>query len=391
MGFNLRRGLIGLGESAAEVGKDWFGTEVRKNAAIDLEGVRAKIQEERDARLSELVEGRAIRSEDRGIINARLMEESTREGKIKTAKETAQAAIDINTDPSNVQKAIEKLNAMAPAEAKVKRDAMIADLEAKATPEALRAANQIARATHIESAASLAQAILAGKQAEIADLSIADKKRANALSEEYLKETDSAKKDAIADALYTLAGKDRFQPVVGKDDQGNPKFVGGFNTRTGKLDTGAGALQPDDRDIATLRKRPGDAKAFNLKFGAGAAESILNPAAGGAGDTPASRAKPAPAEKQRQGIIDAAISGPTLTAEPNSPAARVQARNVAAREDAAKREAARERSEVEFQSKFDMDSASMTPQELYDAYGNQLGLLTPQQRIVYQRRIKQAK
>ena len=289
---------------------NWRGAGQGLGAAMEESGMsilKSTLDEQRQARLAELQAGYASRAQDRtfaqadksqaaGFANDRSMvevrETSRREGSkydvenidplknanaLELAKKSAQAKIDIETSPENVQKTIDSLNLMEPAKAKIKLDAVLAELKAKSTPEALAAGRAIAQSVHIESAASVAQAKLAGKQAELADLSIADKKRYDALHTQYLAETDPAKKDAIADQLYTLAGKDKFQPVVGKDDTGNPKFVGGFNTRTGLMGTGARpgqTQQPTAADQADAVKRAKDPKfmaAYAARFGADAA------------------------------------------------------------------------------------------------------------------------
>lgn len=79
-------------------------------------------------------------------------------------------------------------------------------------------------------------------------------KRVQALQDAFIKETDPAKKEQIADQIYTLAAKDKFTPVIGKDDLGNPVFMGAFDTRSGKLKTGAeGKPEVDATDPLGLR------------------------------------------------------------------------------------------------------------------------------------------
>lgn len=69
-----------------------------------------------------------------------------------------------------------------------------------------------------------------GKQMEQAQV-----RRVNELQEQFLKETDPAKKRQISEHLTALTGKtvDKFQPVIGKDDLGNSVFLGAFDTRSG--------------------------------------------------------------------------------------------------------------------------------------------------------------
>lgn len=68
-------------------------------------------------------------------------------------------------------------------------------------------------------------------------LKIDSLKRAQDLQNAYVNETDPEKKDQLADQIYTLAGKDKFLPIMTRDEMGNPVFSGGFNTRTGQRNT----------------------------------------------------------------------------------------------------------------------------------------------------------
>jgi hypothetical protein len=67
--------------------------------------------------------------------------------------------------------------------------------------------------------------------------------RVNKLQEDFLKETDPAKKSAIQAQLTALTGKsaDKYQPITGKDDLGNTIYLGAFDQRTGTF-TGQGEL-----------------------------------------------------------------------------------------------------------------------------------------------------
>ena len=71
------------------------------------------------------------------------------------------------------------------------------------------------------------------------EMEVAALKRVKDLQDAYLSEQDPAKRDAIADQIYTLAGKDKYTPLVGKDAEGNPAYLGAFNTRSGERKTGA--------------------------------------------------------------------------------------------------------------------------------------------------------
>lgn len=149
---------------------------------------------------------------------------------VKLATDTTQARIDVETSPANIQKAIDKLNAMAPAEAKVKRDAMIAELEAKATPAALRAAREIARATHIESAAS-------GAAAAKSNFELGELRKVAGLRDAYVAETDPAKKKKIAENIQVMTGKDNdsYAAVPLKDETGNITGYQIFDKKSGQF------------------------------------------------------------------------------------------------------------------------------------------------------------
>jgi hypothetical protein len=85
------------------------------------------------------------------------------------------------------------------------------------------------------------QARLAEIQAKVANLDLADKTQLSDMKKEYLNpSTPADRREAIADSIYTLLGKDKFSPLIGKDEQGNPQFMGAFNTRSGKRETGEG-------------------------------------------------------------------------------------------------------------------------------------------------------
>ena len=315
----LRRGI---GEAAG------FGAEVAMTSA------KSSIEEARQTRLAELQNqyqsqrDATQRGHDVNMVDVR--EQSRRAGAlhdatevdpirnrnaVALAKDTTQARIDVETSPENIQKAITKLNAMAPAEAKIRRDAMLADLEAKSTPEALRAARLIAQATHIESASSVAQA-------ELARMSIEEKQQVQAVRANYLAETDPAKKEAYADQLYTMLGKDRFTALMGKDEQGNPVFMGGFNTRTGEKTGGTKAPAAGRPPIYQFfgGSAPPPSKA------PGIVNERITP--------PAAQAAPAPARPAYERFIENRRGGSYINAPRNSPAAGLNGKSYATRAEA---------------------------------------------------------
>lgn len=107
-----------------------------------------------------------------------------------------------------------------------------------------------------------------GKQMEQAQV-----RRVNDLQEQFLKETDPAKKRQISEQLTALTGKttDKFQPVIGKDDLGNSVFLGAFDNRTGDYREQGPSMsqqqQAPQAAIDMLRKDPSLASAFQQKYG----------------------------------------------------------------------------------------------------------------------------
>lgn len=85
-------------------------------------------------------------------------------------------------------------------------------------------------------------------QIKTANFDMKDKERFDGLKTKYLDpNTPDKERAAIADSMYALLGKDKYTAVVGKDEQGNPQFVGAFDTRSGilkKPDSAGGANRP---------------------------------------------------------------------------------------------------------------------------------------------------
>lgn len=130
-------------------------------------------------------------------------------------------------------------------------------------------------------------------------------KRTQQLQNAYVKETDPVKKDALADQLYTLAGKDKFTPLMGKDDNGNPVYMGAFSTRSGERKTeksGTNAAPGSPEDIANSTWRNGKSQPKSDTKGASAA----TPAATASVPTPGMIAEPSSAGLP--GLIDTAYN-----------------------------------------------------------------------------------
>jgi hypothetical protein len=95
-----------------------------------------------------------------------------------------------------------------------------------------------------------------------------------ALRDQYLAETDPAKREKLAADIQVLTGKapdPKFQPVMGKDDMGTPTYLGAFDNRTGELNSGTiggGARTPAPaKAIAMLQQNPALAEQFKAKYG----------------------------------------------------------------------------------------------------------------------------
>jgi hypothetical protein len=83
--------------------------------------------------------------------------------------------------------------------------------------------------------------------------------RLKGMHEQYLAAMaagDATQADSIADQIYTLAGKDKFTPLMGRDEMGQPVFMGGFNTRTGERGSARQhGPQPENADPLGLRSK----------------------------------------------------------------------------------------------------------------------------------------
>jgi hypothetical protein len=99
-----------------------------------------------------------------------------------------------------------------------------------------------------------------GKKMEQAQI-----ERVNKLQEDFLKETDPAKKATIQAQLTALTGKtaDKYQPITGKDDLGNTIYLGAFDQRTGTFtgqgelaEAGADAIPPGMRMVGKAGGKP---------------------------------------------------------------------------------------------------------------------------------------
>jgi hypothetical protein len=140
---NLARGISEGAGTAAMGFMERFKSEVEQERQDALMRVKQGIDQQ-NTTFNEGVrrEGRQA-DVTQDIANAPAL----RNVKTEDAKATAQARIDVEFSPENTDKKIAQLQALGPAEAKIKTDAAVADMLAKSTPEALGAARKIAAAT----------------------------------------------------------------------------------------------------------------------------------------------------------------------------------------------------------------------------------------------------
>jgi hypothetical protein len=253
----LGKALAGAGQGAAIVGLEEF-----RNQAIAM----------RDQRLAEIAQA----SQERGFAHAdasqqRGFEQQTNE---RTAAEGFQRGMETEVKQPFQLKRDESAQKQA-------RELQESDQKFRAG-EGDKNRELDKRRIGMEGARlSLAQQqfVLAQQQAALAiesgKLDLESKKR----MAEVVKSIDQASTpeelERATAKLYAMTGKDKYSPVVGKDEQGNPQFLGGFDTRTGTMKQNDKPVTPPSAaDIEGLRKRAGDPNAvafFESKFGQGSA------------------------------------------------------------------------------------------------------------------------
>jgi len=101
------------------------------------------------------------------------------------------------------------------------------------------------------------------------NLEIGNLEQLNQLQNQYLTETDPAKREQIASTISVLNGKaaDKYQPIMGKDELGNPVYLGAFNARTGEATNQPGKTVAPPVALDFLAKNPNQAAAFKQKYG----------------------------------------------------------------------------------------------------------------------------
>jgi len=89
---------------------------------------------------------------------------------------------------------------------------------------------------------------LASVQARLGKLNADAQQEITAMQKEYADpKTTPQRKDQLADSLLTLLGKTKYAPVVGKDEMGNPQYLGAFDARRGIFTREGGAQKPGEK------------------------------------------------------------------------------------------------------------------------------------------------
>lgn len=161
MGSAFGRALAGGGEAAAKLTNKWIDEDLAQQRAQAI----ADIQRNSAKATRADVDAEMVANRPRDV-------QWKREDVLNNATNAADAATATNNNVSLAQSAkdaadrkaredMERRQANAPGENKIKADATAADIAANSTPQAISAAGKLARAKHIESAGSIAQAALA--------------------------------------------------------------------------------------------------------------------------------------------------------------------------------------------------------------------------------------
>lgn len=298
IGTALAGAAVGAGESGFEMQKQAGRESLQQQAQEALTNREAMMENLRNSNQNTRMDRTETIRRDGEKYDLENIEPGKAKIRVQTAKDEAQAQIDIKTDPANVQKAIDAMNAMAPAEAKVKRDAMIEELKAKGTPETLKAARDIARATHIESAASVASAANS-------NFELGEKKRVSKLREEYLSsDATPERKEQIVKEINVLTGKKedmiKMRVKVGEDAEGKAimedVLVDPKTNKRVDINAGAGKGSPYPEGTELRGK---DGKAYVVRDG-----------------QPVLKDSPKPAPKSRLAASSSAVA-PTMNDQPD--------------------------------------------------------------------------
>lgn len=182
---------------------------------------------------------------------------------------------------------IERKQAMAPIDQKIKEDNLQSDLgidtAKRANELGFRAENSgilnsldrgKAQATHIESAASIASAENSRANAESSRFELEQKKKVSSLMDAYEQEQDPAKRAALAEKINVITGRhakgDDYIAVPVKNEYGEITGHRPFNKRTGLFSDEAEARPTQEapqKAIDYLKKHPEAAGQFKQKYG----------------------------------------------------------------------------------------------------------------------------
>lgn len=297
MGLILAGALQGAGAGAMQFGaeqqKQW-GAEnlekMREDAAMARQDALLRAQQAHDVNM---VGVREKTRREGALHDVQNVDPLRNKNALDLAKDTAQAKIDIESSPENVQKRIDSLKQLGPVEAQIKLDAEMQQLAAKSTPEALRALGAIARATQVLTPGQVAEG-------QIKQLELSKAKLMDAMQSQYataVETGDTAKANGIVQAMtarFFDPAKLKDQPelraaqamLTSMDSTPEQKAQAGdfimraltsMSAKMGGAQTSS--PQPTDAHVTALKSRSKDPRAvaaFEAQYGKGSAAKYLN-------------------------------------------------------------------------------------------------------------------
>ena len=279
-------------------------------AGVGMEGVRAALEQDKIRLADQLAEGRSVREGERAearqiaaekrapgnrraLLAAETPEMVARakdlQGvELEGAKARRQAEIDIDTNPANIGKKIDAMKQMAPAEARIKADAEVQSLLAKAnTPGYVEAVRRIAQATQVLTPGQVAEGKL--KELELSRSQTLETMRKAYTSAINAGDKETAGNVAQGIAAYSYDPTKESQAVaaaravVASIDASAEQKAVALDVLVGvaKKPQGGGGQEyptPGPVNVEKLKKNPDKAAEFDKVYGPGAAAKILGSA-----------------------------------------------------------------------------------------------------------------